>query len=92
MNGEALEGGDGQGYEYEDQSGTWTYGDDAPIGGGGGGGGYFGGGAGRSDNNTTPGSYGGAGGSGYIHPELVTNGTFEGENAGPGTAVLSKVS
>ena len=60
--------------------------------GGGGGGGYFGGGAGRSDSNSNPGSYGGAGGSGYIHPELVTNGTFEGENAGAGTAILSKVS
>jgi len=92
MNGEALEGGDGQGYQNEDQSDTWVYGQSAPLGGGGGGGGYFGGGAGRSDSNGSPGSYGGAGGSGYIHPDLVTNGTFEGENAGPGTAVLSKVS
>ena len=92
MNGEALEGGDGQGYEYEDQSKPWVYGD-AGVGGGGGGAGYFGGGAGRSDSNTTPGGYGGGGGSGYINPDLVTDGSFgSSDNTGAGTVTLSKVS
>jgi len=49
--------------------------------GGGGGGGYFGGGAGRGDSNFTPGPYGGGGGSGYIHPTLVTEGSFSRVNS-----------
>ena len=92
MNGEALQGGDAQGYEYENQSGTWLYGT-SPFGGGGGGGGYFGGGAGRSDSNADPVSDGGGGGSGYINPDLVTDGSFgSSDNADAGTVTLSKVS
>jgi len=76
-NGSALKGGDGQ---------------DTTNGGGAGGGGYFGGGAARGDSNFTPGPYGGGGGSGYIHPQLVSNGSFgSAANTGGGTVTISKV-
>jgi hypothetical protein len=92
MNGRELRGGDAQGYLNEDPSGTWVYADNFNDGGGGGGG-YYGGGAGRSDSNNAPGSFGGAGGSGYIHPTLVSDGTFgPNDNNGSGEATLSKVS
>ena len=95
MNGKDLRGGDAQGYLNEDPSETWVYADDdsSAYGGGGGGGGYYGGGAGRPDSNTSPGPYGGGGGSGYLHPTLVSDGTFgTSDNAGNGGAILSKVS
>lgn len=76
-NGSALKGGDGQ---------------DATNGGGAGGGGYFGGGAARGDSNFSPGPYGGGGGSGYIHPQLVSNGSFgAASNTGGGTVTISSV-
>ena len=95
MNGRELRGGDAQGYLNEDPSETWAYGEDESsiFGGGGGGGGYYGGGAGRGDSNTSPGPYGGAGGSGYIHPTLVSDGSFgTSDHDGSGEATLSKVS
>ena len=92
MNGRELRGGDAQGYLNENPSETWVYADNEQDGGGGGGG-YYGGGAGRSDSNTSPGAFGGAGGSGYIHPTLVSDGTFgPNDNDGSGEATLSKVS
>ena len=93
MNGRELRGGDAQGYLNENPSETWAYGEDESsiFGGGGGGGGYYGGG--RGDSNTAPGAFGGAGGSGYIHPTLVSDGTFgPNDNDGSGEATLSKVS
>jgi hypothetical protein len=92
MNGRELRGGDAQGYLNENPSESWVYADNE-YDGGGGGGGYYGGGAGRSDSNGTPGSFGGGGGSGYIHPTLVSDGTFgPNDNDGSGEATLSKVS
>ena len=92
MNGRELRGGDAQGYLNEDPSGTWGYADNESDGGGGGGG-YYGGGAGRGDSNTSPGAFGGGGGSGYLHPTLVSDGTFgTSDNVGDGRATLSKVS
>lgn len=80
MTGSALQGGRTVNYEYEVNQG------------GGGGGGYFGGGSGRGDENFTPGPFGGAGGSGFIHPTLVTNGAFgNSTNIGGGRVSLEFV-
>ena len=65
------------------QSGSALKGGDADVsiqGAGGGGGGYWGGGSARGDSNFTPGPYGGGGGSGYLHPTLVSNGIFDRES------------
>jgi len=48
----------------------------------GGGGGYFGGGAGYFSGGLADGA--GGGGSGYIHPTLITNGSFDATNSAGG--------
>lgn len=72
-NGTALKGGttDGAASGYNN-------------GGGAGGGGYWGGGASRGDSNFSPGPFGGGGGSGYIHPTLVKDGSFSSTNSAGG--------
>lgn len=80
MNGSALQGGRTIDYGYEVNQG------------GGAGGGYFGGGAGRGDSNFAPGPFGGGGGSGYINPNLVTEGSFQAAtNIGGGKVIIECV-
>ena len=57
----------------------------APGGAGAGGGGYYGGGSGARFSGCCA-DGGGGGGSGYLHPSLITNGSFSGDNTAGGGA------